>query len=505
MNVIGQIRINNTVSANPDDKLVAFINGEVRGVANLQYMEAFDKYVAFLDVYSNTSDSVYFQIWNASKGELHTEINPVLYFVDNQLIGSPFNPQMFDAFDNVSKPIVLKDGWNWVSFPLYDNHMNSLATFFNEVNFSEGDMVKTIGNNAVAQYSTTAGWVGNLLNDGIRNDKSYLIKISQDDTLDYKGFAIDPDTVTINVDSGWNRIGFISLRNMQINTALANYNAQSGDIIKAQGRFSYYTPNLGWVGSLQVLEPTKGYLLSASAPTSFVYPRLGLLRTKAKVEAQANLEAYLPSGYQLNPYQYEASTGAIISVDICEEVLQNENIVLAAYTDGVLRGLSESAVSLSNELQPQYYISAYGISGDQFTFELIDTLRNQSIPLSGRISFEKNRVEGTPDEPVVLITKGAVNCDLYKSAPTEAAASGYVYPNPFKDELNVTVPSDMGEKVEISLVDGFGRVIYSGFAAKGELLDWSSVAKNNTMLPAGVYFIRFSNDSALKVEKVVKY
>lgn len=505
MNVIGQIRINNLVSANPDDKLVAFINGEVRGVANLQYMEAFDKYVAFLDVYSNTSDSVYFQIWNASKGELHTEINPVLYFVDNQLVGSPFSPQMFDAFDNVSKPIVLRNGWNWVSFPLYDHQMNSLATFFDDVNFSEGDMVKTIGNNAIAQYSTTAGWVGNLLNEGIRNDKSYLIKISQNDTLDYKGFSIDPDTVTIAVDSGWNRIGFVSLRNMQINTALANYNAQSGDIIKSQGRFSYYTPNLGWVGSLQVLEPTKGYLLSSKATSSFVYPRLGLLRTKEEVDAQANLEAYLPSKYQLNPYQFEASTGAIISVDICEEVLQNEHIVLAAYTEGELRGLSEAAMTVSEELQPQYYISAYGVSGDHFTFELIDTLTNKTIPLSGGISFEKNGVEGSPDEPIVLITKGAVNCNLYKPAPTETTASGYVYPNPFKDELNVTVPSDMGEEIEVSLVDGFGRVIYSGLAAKGELLDWSRIAKNNSILPSGVYFVRFANDKALKVEKVVKY
>ena len=505
MNVIGQIRINNTVSTNPDDKLVAFINGEVRGVANLQYMEAFDKYVAFLDVYSNNADSVNFQIWNASKGELHTEINPVVYFVDNQLIGSPFNPQMFDAFDNVSKPIVLKNGWNWVSFPLYDAQMNSLASFFNDVNFSEGDMVKTIGNNAVAQYSTTAGWVGNLLNEGIRNDKSYLIKISQDDTLDYKGFALDPDTITISVDSGWNRVGFVSLRNMQINTALANYNAQSGDIIKAQGRFSYYTPNLGWVGSLQVLEPTKGYLLSAQSTSSFVYPRLGLLRAKSNVAAQVNLEEYLPEGYQLNPFRYEASTGIIASIDVCEEVMLNENIVLAAYVDGELRGLSESASILSAEFLPQYYLSAFGQGVDEFNFVLIDTIKNIHIPLSGTLSFDKNGVQGSPDQPIILTPKGAINCDLYKTTADAALATGYVYPNPFKDQLHITVPSDMGENIEVSLVDGFGRVIYSGNAAKGQLLNWNDVAKNNSILPAGIYFVRFANEQSLKVEKVVKY
>lgn len=505
MNVIGQIRINNTVSTNPDDKLVAFINGEVRGVANLQYMEAFDKYVAFLDVYSNTSDSVHFQIWNASKGELHTEINPVLYFVDNQLVGSPFTPQMFDAFDNVSKPIILKNGWNWVSFPLYDNSMSSLANFFNEVNFSEGDMVKTIGNNAVAQYSATAGWAGSLLNDGIKNDRSYLIKISQDDTLNYKGFALDPDTVVITVDSGWNRIGFVSLRNMQINTALANYNAQSGDIIKAQGRFSYYTPNLGWVGSLQVLEPTKGYLLSASASSTFVYPRLGLLRSKANVASQAGLESIVPSGYSLDPYKYEASTGAIVSVEICEEVLSNENIVLAAFSNGELRGITESAVIPNAGLAPQFYLTAYGVSGDQFTFALIDTVKHLQMPLSGNIAFAKNNVEGTPDSPIIFTPNGAINCDLYKKVENNTMAVGYVYPNPFNNELNITVPSDMGESVEVSLVDGFGRLVHSGTSAKGEMLNWSSIAKNNTLLPAGIYYVRFAADSGIKVEKIVKY
>ncbi len=505
MNVIGQIRINNTVSTNPDDKLVAFINGEVRGVANLQYMDAFDKYVAFLDVYSNTSDSVHFQIWNATKGELHTEISPVLYFVDNQLVGSPFAPQMFDAFDNVSKPIILKNGWNWVSFPLYDENMSSLANFLNEVDFSEGDMVKTIGNNSVAQYSETAGWIGSLLNDGITNDKSYLIKISSDDTLNYKGFALDPDTIVISVDSGWNRIGFVSLRNMQINTALANYNAQSGDIIKAQGRFSYYTPNLGWVGSLQVLEPTKGYLLSASDSSSFVYPRLGLLRTKANVASQAALESIVPTGFILDPYKYEASTGAIVSVEVCEEVLSNENIVLAAFSNGELRGITESAVIPDAGLAPQFYLTAYGVSGDHFTFALIDTIKHIQMPLSGNIPFAKNNVEGTPASPIVFTPNGAVNCDLYKKAEKNTMAVGYVYPNPFNNDLNITVPSDMGESVEVSLVDGFGRLIHSGNSAKGELLNWSNIAKNNMLLPAGIYYVRFATDSEIKVEKIVKY
>ena len=59
MNFIGQIAINGRISVNNEDKLVAYINNEVRGVANLRYVPSLDQYIAFLDVYTNTTDSVF--------------------------------------------------------------------------------------------------------------------------------------------------------------------------------------------------------------------------------------------------------------------------------------------------------------------------------------------------------------------------------------------------------------------------------------------------------------
>jgi len=50
-------------------------------------------------------------------------------------------------------------------------------------------------------------------------------------------------------------------------------------------------------------------------------------------------------------------------------------IYLAAYANGELEDyVRVVSYDVANNLLPQYYISAsYGVSGDQFNFELVDT------------------------------------------------------------------------------------------------------------------------------------
>lgn len=506
MSAIGQIRINGVVSTNEDDILVAYINEEVRGVANLAYVPSYDKYLAFIDVYSNnSSDSVYFKVWNSASGELHSDVTPSINFSNNSLIGTPSSPQYFDAIDNILKSIALKKGWNWVSFPLTNTNMNDFQAFFKSLNLQEGDLVKTIGDNANAQYGgPSIGWAGNLVNRGLQNELSYLIKLQENDTLMYKGLAIDPDTVKIDVFEGWNRIGFISLKNMQLNTALANFSAQDGDLLKSHEQFAYYDQNLGWIGSLEVLEPTKGYFLKSSTDTSFVYPRQGLLRMKSEIVSPKSLSEMIGSDYTIDPHEYESPFSAIIGVEGCQEAVENKNIGLAAFNENEFRGWSEAATKPNKDLSAQYYLTAYGETNDQFKFALIDTLTKQVIHLSGNLSYEKNGIAGTPYSPIVLsISKE--ECESYKSELIMAnEASSLVYPNPFKDRLFVVVPSDLGEMVEVSLVDNYGRVLYQEMAVANEKLDWGQIAGNKN-LAKGVYYVRFKANDALKIEKVIKH
>ena len=52
-------------------------------------------------------------------------------------------------------------------------------------------LLKTVGNNAFAQYGgTSLGWSGGLTRNGFNNHQSYMIYISNTDTINYKEWQL---------------------------------------------------------------------------------------------------------------------------------------------------------------------------------------------------------------------------------------------------------------------------------------------------------------------------
>ena len=110
MSVIGQVKINGYYSTNPDDKVAAYINGELRGVAQLEYVPAYDRYMFFMDVYGhiNEVEKVKFNIWNATLGVVHTDVKPIdVTFRDGEVYGSPAMPFVLTANNEVYQDIAL--------------------------------------------------------------------------------------------------------------------------------------------------------------------------------------------------------------------------------------------------------------------------------------------------------------------------------------------------------------------------------------------------------------
>lgn len=506
MNFIGQIAINGRISVNNEDKLVAYINNEVRGVANLRYVPSLDQYIAFLDVYTNTTDSVFFKVWNASKGELHENVSPSTYFVENALVGSLNNPTIFNAVDNLSKPIVLNRGWNWVSFPLVDGKMKSITSFLQGLNFANGDVIKTVGNNAFAQYGgTSLGWSGGLTRNGFNNHQSYMIYISNTDTINYKGMAIDPDTMSIPVVQGWNRIGFISTKNMELNTALANYNATDGDLIKSQQGFAVYQSNLGWIGSLTTMEPTEGYLLKAANSANFVYPRRGLFRLKGNA-TQEKLVDVLPPQLVLNPNDFETSTNAIIKINTCEEILEDSTWSLVAFNENNVRGYSSAAIKVNEAIGSEYFVTIYGNVGENYRFEMLNSISKEKMHVIGQLSFLKDQVHGKLDKPLYFELTKKVDCEQFKKLDENEsfanAINGAVYPNPFTNYLNIYVPSKISENGRVELIDQNGRVMYETKVGNSRKIQLNGAQLRR--LSSGVYQLRFIDGDHVIVEKLVK-
>jgi hypothetical protein len=100
MNIIGKVKLGGVFSNDLYDKVVAVVDGEVRGYASLIYDAAFKEYFVFLTVYSNKigDENIVFFIWDASDGKLkEATLNDkfTIPYVQDDLIGTYSNPAIF--------------------------------------------------------------------------------------------------------------------------------------------------------------------------------------------------------------------------------------------------------------------------------------------------------------------------------------------------------------------------------------------------------------------------
>ena len=52
MSIIGQLKVNNVISTDDEDILIAMVGQEVRGKARLEYVSQLDQYMVFMDIYT---------------------------------------------------------------------------------------------------------------------------------------------------------------------------------------------------------------------------------------------------------------------------------------------------------------------------------------------------------------------------------------------------------------------------------------------------------------------
>ncbi|TVR82559.1 MAG: T9SS C-terminal target domain-containing protein, partial [Saprospirales bacterium] len=77
------------------DEVAAFYNDEVRGSGQAMYIEALDRYMLFITIYSNREgELMHFKFYNSQSGEVHN-LKETVHFASNQLIGEVEMPFEF--------------------------------------------------------------------------------------------------------------------------------------------------------------------------------------------------------------------------------------------------------------------------------------------------------------------------------------------------------------------------------------------------------------------------
>lgn len=90
MTLTSSLNINGTTLSSTNDKVAAFVNGEVRGVANVSYVSSLNKHVVFLSVYANTNgETISFKIYDSTNDIVINVAKTINFKIDDN-IGSVF-------------------------------------------------------------------------------------------------------------------------------------------------------------------------------------------------------------------------------------------------------------------------------------------------------------------------------------------------------------------------------------------------------------------------------
>ncbi len=497
MNVIGQLYINDVISDDLHDKVAAFVDGECRGSANIEYLEEYDQYQVFMDIYSNTKfeENVVLRVWDASRGRTHLQVNPRFDFQANLLKGTPSTPIVINATDTVYETMPLNAGWNWISFNLKSPVLTSVDSLLSSLNVKDGTEIK--GRDNYDQFGDKAGWVGTLTKTGgIKNETMYMMKLLQADTINYSGVPVVPENTPIPIMSGWNWIGFTPNLNMEINDALASLNPTANDIVKGQENFSIYDENVGWLGSLEYLRPNKGYMLYASGADTLIYPNQGIYSipvptTKLKNGPLKN------KGF--DPSRYPSNMSVVAKLNMHHDINPTSGDLLYAQHQGKIHGISRPVeVTDKGGLYFMTILNEAGKVPVQFQYYSKDNGLTYAIDES--IIYSPNAMFGTVQSPVVL-NIGQVQHD------NNTSASSYAYPNPFSDMLNVMVfnanKSDVKLKVYDVLSDLVYEKIYHEMPGGWSKLSWQGIDNKQQNINPGIYFIKIETNTGNSTFKVV--
>lgn len=479
LNIIGRVKLNNVFSENPNNKIAAFVDGEVRGVANLVYDPDYRSHFVYLTVHSNSVNDkeVTFSIWNALSDIVHeATINGEnsITFIDNGLFGTKSSPSLFENTQSIQQTVLLNSGWTWISFYLAGTDFSDINSLTDGMKLEASDRMLSHSPSYLEVYDNGA-WSGTLsANGGLDNRHMYKMRFNTEQPLLVSGVKVDLETWRFEVKQNWNWLPYVVTRNAPLKEAMANFNPSDGDVIKSQDKFSIYDALSGWSGSLTHFEVGKGYMLRSATSQTFRYPaylndgaeglQFNSRRSSLKTAGNAN---------KLN--QYSSNMNAVVR-------LPSGYTTLYAYDmNGQLRGKAKAQAVNNDAL---CFITIAGDIDEHVIFHMGNELETK--PTSKIVSYSSDGVLGTVQNPLII---------------SETTETIDIYPNPFSKEITLQMGTETAGEAHIQIHDVSGRILVD---TKKKVQQGDTKLNINLDVPSGVYFLEVRFNNLIQFEKIVK-
>lgn len=496
MGIVATLNVGGIVSRDGNDLIAAFVDNELRGMAQLEYVPEFDTYMAFMDIYSNKANGtspIEFRAFDADEGIEYRRLAPISpLFESNATIGRPSAPQELSTGELRSESYNFAPGFSWVSFNLNSAMLDNTNQLLAGVSASTNDRVTAPG--VIDVYTEGLGWLGTITNNGgYRTDTYYLVSLKNGGVIDLIGTNVDAQTA-LNIMPGFNRISFIPDFNLTVNEAFASVSPVDGDIVRGQFAFAVYEDGLGWIGSLKNLEPGKGYLYysNGTAAKTFSYPRNTVLSSQAAPDEALNQQVYdYENPWQIDGHAYPLNMSVIAELDV---ELPASYVISAFDKEGFLLGTVEAQEVRGKTL---FYLTVYGNNEEkEISFKAFDRETGKYYQVNESSSYKVNEMIGSRQEPLLLTIDESF----------DPIARSTASPNPFIESVTITLGNATNAlQYEITDINGV-RVGFAELVGDKKIrsISWDGRDGSGRKTPAGLYILRIVQQGNVEVLKLLK-
>jgi hypothetical protein len=242
------------------------------------------------------------------------------------------------------------------------------------------------------------------------------------------------DVNTIRLQRGWNNVAYLPAEELDIDVALTNWAAWENDIVKGQDGFAVYDGSQ-WVGTLQTLQPGKGYQVYSQTVAAFSYPTSPIEEdivnvadfdsesTPARLHAPDSSPA--PSGslsdYDVPRRLFADNMCIVADIDDNGVVSNNERYAIGAFVGGGCRGVAQL-------VNGKYFIVLYGSDQEQMDFHVFDNSKHEFVETEGSALFSAAAPCILTEPTVVRITATPTSINSLTPAPSPTGeGSGNIY------------------------------------------------------------------------------
>ena len=460
------------------DAVGAFVGSELRGAGDIIEFEG-ATYINMTVYLIDEEEMVDFLFFNQDECTTCT-MDVDLTAMSFGEYGSFNDPLMFDANCSATElDVDVLEGWNYVSTNLVPESYAVQDLF--EVAL-DGSLLKVLGDDDFALGGSYTPGIPSVFNSlQMHHDAAgYVIKVDESGIWTTAGEPLDPATTPLNLNEGWNIIGYVPSVSMSVEEALASIDGVVGTLIDGQNGTVWNPANPNEFNSLVDMEPGRSYWVRMIEAATLTYPSMDDINASGMAVAGVRTQdaAQTMTGWNVTVSPFAAALAAEVRLD--EAPVAGEAYIGAF--DGETCVAARPVVEVDGWSGAQMAIMLEDVA--DITFRLwVDGIQYNSAELIS-MSAGDEWGQGGDVLPVLRFTSVA-----NAVATTDWVNTHSLSPMPANATTWLNLDLDVAGQARIVVLDARGAevaVLHNGSLAAGQ----HRLAVDVTNWAAGTYFIQ---------------